>query len=153
MQLVAACQDAFAGQIIHHRCNICMLIMPSWRGVLIVTRSIYEKYGGFTQVSRIVLDFYNRLLDDDELGPFFDNVDMGRIVDHQTKFIASILGGPASFTDEQIRQLHRHLSITDTHFDELKRMLSETLSDHGFAGDDVAAVAEEFEQRRGLVVK
>ena len=29
-------------------------------------RTVYERYGGFSQVSRVVLDFYNRLLEDDE---------------------------------------------------------------------------------------
>jgi hemoglobin len=115
--------------------------------------TVYERHGGFASVSRIVLDFYDRILDDDELGAFFDDVDMTRIVDHQTKFIATLLGGPASYTDEQIRALHRHLAITDQHFDRLKVLLAETLADHGLAADDVAHVIAGFERRRGLVVK
>jgi hemoglobin len=118
-----------------------------------VDKPLYERYGGFAQVSRIVLDFYDRLLDDDDLGPFFEDVDMERIVDHQTKFIAALLGGPASYTDEQIQQMHRHLAIEDAHFDLLKELLAETLSDHGMAGEDVANVTAEFERRRPMVVK
>ena len=82
-------------------------------------RTLYEKYGGFSQVSKIVLSFYDTLLENDEIGPFFDDIDMSRIVDHQTKFVASLLGGPAAYTDNQLRQLHSHLPITDAHFDEL----------------------------------
>lgn len=66
-------------------------------------QTLYEKYGGFSQVSKIVLAFYDTLLDDDDIGPFFDDVDMARMVDHQTKFIASLLGGPAAYTDNQLR--------------------------------------------------
>ena len=116
-----------------------------------MAKSVYEKYGGFSQIGRIVVDFYDRLLDDD-LGPYFEDVDMPRVVDHQTKFLAMLLGGPASYTDEQIRALHRHLTIEPAHFDTLKPILGETLSDHGVAGDDVARVVGEFESRRGLVV-
>lgn len=116
-------------------------------------RTLFEKYGGFSQVSRIVLSFYDRLLDNDEIGPFFDDVDMSRIVDHQTKFIASLLGGPAAYTDNQLRQLHSQLSVTDAHFDELEVVLSSTLADHGMADEDIDTVVSEFEKRRPLIVR
>ncbi|WP_299723838.1 group 1 truncated hemoglobin [uncultured Tateyamaria sp.] len=116
-------------------------------------RTLYEKYGGFSQVSKIVLSFYDTLLDNDEVGPFFDDVDMSRIVDHQTKFIASLLGGPASYSDNQLRQLHSHLSITDAHFDELEAVLSGALQNHGMTDEDVEAVVAEFGKRRPLIVR
>lgn len=116
-------------------------------------RTIYEKYGGFSQVSRIVLSFYDTLLDNDEIGPFFDDVDMSRIVDHQTKFIASLLGGPAAYSDNQLRQLHSHLAITNAHFDELEEVLKGTLSQHGMADEDIAVVITEFGKRRPLIVR
>ena len=116
-------------------------------------KSVFEKYGGFAQISRIVLDFYDRLLDDDDLGPFFEDIDMARIVDHQTKFIATVLGGPVSYTDEQIRVMHRHLTIEPAHFERLKVVLADTLEDHGMAEEDVALVVAAFEARRGLVVR
>jgi hemoglobin len=55
-----------------------------------------ERYGGFPTLSRIVMDFYDRVIDSDVLGPFFEDVDMRRLVDHQTKFVAWLMGGPAS---------------------------------------------------------
>lgn len=116
-------------------------------------RTIYEKYGGFSKVSKIVLSFYDTLLDNDELGPFFDEVDMSRIVDHQTKFIASLLGGPAAYTDKQLQQLHSHLEVSDAHFDELETVLRGTLLDHGMAPDDVEVVVAEFGKRRPLIVR
>lgn len=115
-------------------------------------QTLFEKYGGFSQVSRVVLAFYDKLLDSDDIGPFFDDIDMSKMVDHQTKFIASLLGGPASYTDTQLRQLHSHLSIQDAHFDELKEVLKETLADHNFETGDIDAVLQEFENRRVLIV-
>ena len=115
-------------------------------------QTLYEKYGGFSQVSKIVLSFYDTLLDNDEIGPFFDEVDMSKMVDHQTKFIASLLGGPASYTDNQLKQLHSHLDIKDSHFDELEIVLRETLVNHGVEPDDVEAVVAEFAKRRPLIV-
>lgn len=115
-------------------------------------KTLFEKYGGFSVVSRIVLDLYDRLLDDDDVGPFFDEVEMRRIVDHQTKFVSSLMGGPASYTDDQIRRTHDHLTITDGHFERLSAILAETLSDHGWSEDDIGEVVAAFEQRRRLVV-
>ena len=115
-------------------------------------QTLFEKYGGFSQVSRVVLAFYDKLLDSDDIGPFFDDIDMSKMVDHQTKFVASLLGGPASYTDAQLRQLHAHLSIQNSHFDELKEVLRGTLADHKFEADDVDAVLQEFETRRELIV-
>ncbi len=115
-------------------------------------QTLFEKYGGFSQVSRVVLAFYDTLLDSDDIGPFFDDIDMARMVDHQTKFVASLLGGPASYTDNQLRQLHSHLDIEHGHFDELKVVLSATLEDHGFDAGDIEAVLAEFENRRELIV-
>lgn len=115
-------------------------------------QTLFEKYGGFSNVSKVVLAFYDTLLDSDEIGPFFDDVDMSKMVDHQTKFVSSLLGGPASYNDTQLRNLHSHLDVTDAHFDELKVVLSGTLEDHGFEADDIEAVLGEFETRRTLIV-
>ena len=114
--------------------------------------TLFEKYGGFAKISKVVISFYDRLLDSDSVGPFFDEIDMAKMVDHQTKFIASLLGGPAAYTDDQLRQVHARLDINNAHFDELKSVLSATLAEHGFAPDDTDAVLEEFERRRGLIV-
>jgi hemoglobin len=122
-------------------------------GGVTMEHSLFDKYGGFAAISRVVLDLYERLLDDDDVGPFFETVDMARIVDHQTKFVSSLLGGPAHYTDDQIHRMHRHLDIGGRHFDRLKEILAETLEDHDFAPEDVQLVVAAFEARRNLVVE
>lgn len=67
-----------------------------------MTATLFQKYGGFASISRVVLTFYDKALDSDQIGGFFDDIDMPRLVDHQTKFIASLLGGPASYSDERL---------------------------------------------------
>lgn len=115
-------------------------------------QTLFDKYGGFSSVSRIVMDLYDRLLDDDEIGPFFDDVDMSRIVDHQTKFLSSLMGGPASYTDKQIEKLHAHLAIAARHFEQLAVILRETLLEHGVSEEDTAAIVATFTNSRDLVV-
>ena len=114
--------------------------------------TLYDKYGGFAAISRVVMDFYDRLLDSESVGDYFDNVDMKRLIDHQTKFIAYLLGGPADYTGERLEQLHSHLKIGGADFDEMKEILDGTLEDHGFEEGDRKAVMGEIEARRGLIV-
>lgn len=114
--------------------------------------SLYEKYGGFASISRVVMSFYDRLLDSDEVGPYFDDVDMKRLIDHQTKFVASLLGGPADFSDDRLQQAHRHLNIGGADFDAMKQILGETLSEFGFEDADRDAVLGEIEARRSKIV-
>jgi hemoglobin len=118
-----------------------------------MTASLFQKYGGFAKVSRVVLTFYDKVLDSDQIGDFFDGVDMSKLVDHQTKFISSLLGGPASYSDERLRQLHSHLGISDADMDEMIRLLDEALDEHGFEPADRELVTREIEARRKFIVR
>lgn len=91
--------------------------------------AVFERMGGFAKVRLLVSEFYDRVLDSDTLAPYFDGIDMRRLIDHQTKFISSVTGGPASFTDEHLERAHRHLRIRPEHFDEMGQVLVETLED------------------------
>ena len=116
-------------------------------------KSLFDKYGGFSTISRIVLTLYDRLLDDDDIGPFFDDVDLPNLIDHQTKFVSSLMGGPASFTDDHIERAHRHMPIENTHFDKLKAIVKKTLSDFDVAPDDIQTILNAFEQRRTILIE
>ncbi len=117
-----------------------------------MARTLYDKYGGFSTVSKIVLDFYERVLDSDRIGDYFEDVDMSRLVDHQTKFVSSLLGGPASYSNDQLRQIHVHLRIDDEDYDEMVELFSATLIDHGVSHEDKGVVVAAIEARRASIV-
>ena len=117
-----------------------------------MSETLYQKYGGFGAISRVVMDFYDRLLDSERVGDYFDDVDMKKLIDHQTKFIAYLLGGPADYTGERLEQLHAHLKIGGADFDEMKEILGQTLSDHGFEDVDRGTVIDVIEGHRSLIV-
>lgn len=117
-----------------------------------MSQTLFAKYGGFATVSRIVLAFYEKALDSDQIGGFFEDVDMKRLIDHQTKFVSSLMGGPASYTDERLRQMHARLSIGDADFDEMRDLLSQTLAEHAIEPADRQAVIAGVEARRGAIV-
>ena len=117
-----------------------------------MSQSLFQKYGGFAAISRVVLTFYDKALDSDQIGEFFEEIDMKRLVDHQTKFISSLLGGPASFADERLKHLHSNLDISDQDMDEMAKLLAEALDEHGFEPADRDAVIYEIEARRSYIV-
>ncbi len=117
-----------------------------------MAQTLYDKYGGFSTVSRIVLDFYERALDSDQIGDYFEDVDLTKLIDHQTKFVSSLLGGPASYSNDHLRQIHIDLRIGDDDFTEMAEVLSETLIDHGMSREDAGAVLSEIEARRAFIV-
>ena len=114
--------------------------------------SIYSKIGGFPVVSKVVMDFYDHVLDSNVVGDFFDDVDMSKQIDHQTKFISSLLGGPASYTNEQLKKIHSHLGINSMHFEEILRLLDMALEQNDIDEEVRILVAREMEMRRPFII-
>jgi hemoglobin len=96
--------------------------------------------------------FYDKVLDSDELAPFFEDVDMRRLIDHQTKFIAFLMGGPASYTNEHIAATHAHLGIDRPAFDVMIGTMRETLEDFELDQADIAQVVNELRSRAPWVI-
>lgn len=113
---------------------------------------LFEKYGGMPALRTVIMDFYERALDSNLVGPFFEHVDMARLIDHQTKFMAMLLGGPASFAEDRLARAHAHLNVTHEHFDEIAGLISQTLAEAGVSDADRRAVLAAVEARRSLIV-
>ena len=114
--------------------------------------SIYDQLGGFSAVRKLVSDFYDRVLDEEDLAPFFNDTDMADLIDHQTKFWATLLGGPASYTDEQLLTIHTSMGIRDDHFDLVVELVSETLEDHDVDAQVIDGISEQLNGYRSSIV-
>ena len=117
-----------------------------------MTDTLFQRYGGFATISRVVMAVYDKVLDSEVIGPYFENVDMRRLMDHQTKFISSVLGGPASYSNEALRQLHAHLDVTAAAFEEMIALFKDTLEDFEFEAEDIAYIVDDLESRRPYIV-
>jgi hemoglobin len=62
------------------------------------------------------------------------------------------MGGPASFSDEHLERVHRHMGIDRTAFDEMVTLLTETLEDFDFESADIATIHHELELRAPLIL-
>lgn len=110
--------------------------------------SLYEQIGGEAAVNAAVDLFYRKVLADDRISHFFDDVDMERQAAKQKAFLTMAFGGPHSYTGQDMRNGHAHLvkrGLNDSHFDAVKEDLAATLKELGVAQDlvdQVDAIAE-----------
>ncbi len=114
--------------------------------------TLFEKYGGFATVSKIVREFYRLILQSPTLKPYFANAHMERLIDHQTKFIAHVLGGPAEYTGRELGAAHERLKISGEAFEEVASILQEVLEDAGMESADVSSVMAIVAGARSAVV-
>lgn len=117
-----------------------------------MAQTVFARYGGFATFSKVVSAFYDKILESPITSPYFTNIDMRNLVDHQTKFVASVVGGPASYTNEHIARIHTPLKIDDAAFAEMSTILKETLEDFGVADADVHHVCQEIMNRKHFIV-
>lgn len=110
--------------------------------------SIYEQLGGAPAIEAAVDKFYRRVLKDEELRPYFDDIDMDKQRAKQASFLTMVTGGPNAYTGRDMRAAHAHLvarGIGDRHVDLVIKHLGDTLAELGVADEliqQVAAVAE-----------
>ena len=114
--------------------------------------SMFERYGGFATISKVVMAFYDKALDPDVIGDYFEEIGMPQLIDHQTKFIAMAMGGPASYTNEMLRQVHASLEIDTPAFNETVSLLQQTLEEFEVQPEDVNVIIEDFRNRAQYII-
>jgi len=98
------------------------------------------------------MSFYDKILDSDQIGDYFEDIDMKKLIDHQTKFVASIMGGPASFSDDMLKRVHARYEISRSDFDEVARLLRETLVEFDVEHEDIETVMFAIESRSQAII-
>ncbi len=115
-------------------------------------KSLYDQLGGFSAVRKLVSDFYDRVLEEEDLAPFFKDTDMRDLIDHQVQFWTTLLGGPPSYTGEQLRKIHALKGIQDHHFDLVVDLAVETLEDHDIDAQHIGEISEQLRGYRSPIV-
>jgi hemoglobin len=119
------------------------------------TPSLYDKLGGGAAITVAADLFYRKVLADERIGHFFDDVDMDRMVAKQSAFLSMVLGGPGAYTGQDMRAAHATLverGLTDEHFDAVMEHLGATLRELSVDEADIGAVAEVAESVRPEVL-
>ncbi|WP_211592430.1 MULTISPECIES: group 1 truncated hemoglobin [unclassified Microbispora] len=100
------------------------------------TSSYYDQIGGAPVVRDVVDRFYVRVLGDDDLKPYFVDVDMPRLKRHMVVLLCSVLGGPEPYEGRDLGEAHAGMGITSEHYDKVGEHLFAVLQDSG-VGEDI----------------
>ncbi|MFA9270396.1 MAG: group 1 truncated hemoglobin [Baekduiaceae bacterium] len=114
--------------------------------------AIYDDIGGRDAVAAAVDIFYDKVLADDLLGPYFTGRDMARQQSHMRAFLAVALGGPDVYAGRDMRAAHAGLQITDVAFDRVVELLVATLQQLEVPGDIITAIGAKLAPLRDDVV-
>ena len=118
-------------------------------------KNLFESLGGTAAVDTAVEAFYRKVLVDDRISHFFDDVDMERQIVKQKAFLTMAFGGPHQYSGHDMRIGHRHLvekGMNDSHVDAVIELLGETLRELGVAEPLIAQVAAIAESVRDDVL-
>jgi hemoglobin len=107
------------------------------------SESIYGRIGGREAVETVVDSFYDRVLDDPVLEPYFEGVDMEALYSHQVQFVSAVAGGPVEYEGTDMRTAHEHLDITERAFAHVADHLETALRENGVPDGDVETIMAE----------
>ena len=96
--------------------------------------SLYEQLGGEAAVDAAVDVFYRKVLSDERISSFFDDVDMDHQIAKQKAFLTMVFGGPVAYSGSDMRTGHAHLiarGLNDSHVNIVIELLGESLREVG----------------------
>jgi len=103
-------------------------------------RSLYDRIGGAPTIEKLIPDFYERVLADPELAPFFAGSNIEALGHMQRQFFTMALGGPLAYSGRPLAHVHHGRGITSGHFAKFAGHLLKTLSDFGVSAQDAEEV-------------
>lgn len=115
---------------------------------------LYERLGGEAAVEAAVVLFYDKVMNDAKLAPFFRGFDLhDQIVRHVT-FMTRAFGGRVAH-EVNLASAHKNLvdrGLDDGHVDVFVRLVGEVLSDLGVSDADASEVRAHLEASRAHVL-
>lgn len=92
--------------------------------------SLYHKLGGKAAMDAVIAAFYVKVLADDRIKHFFEDINMNKQRRKQTEFLSAAFGGPIPWSGKDMRAAHANLEgINDTHFNAVAENLQKTLEE------------------------
>jgi hemoglobin len=98
--------------------------------------SLFDRIGGVHGLTRLVGQFYARVLADKALRPYFTGVPLDKLQRMQVEFFSAALGGPTCRSGPSLHHAHQGRGIAREHFQAFVEYLFETLKDFPLTDDE-----------------
>lgn len=106
-----------------------------------MTKSLFERIGGETAVKSAVVKMYSKILDDDALAAFFEDIDVDKLRLSQSAFVTYAFGGPNHYTGQSLRNAHANAvsqGMSGVHFDLVAAHLKSAMEELNVPADLIA---------------
>ncbi|WP_290538791.1 group 1 truncated hemoglobin [Alcanivorax sp.] len=114
--------------------------------------SLYSQVGGEAAVRAVVTEFYNRVLSDQALAPYFRHKQRKGLEESQVQFFTQALGGPKIYQGPSMADAHKNLHITARNFDRVAVHLKETLESLGVESGHIDTIMNTVAPLKGDIV-
>ena len=93
-------------------------------------KSLYNQLGGKAAIDAAVELFYKKVLVDDRIKHFFEDINMDKQRRKQKAFLSAAFGGPIPWTGKNMREAHANLpNLNESHFNAVAENLQKTLEE------------------------
>jgi hemoglobin len=113
----------------------------------------YEQIGGAPTIRVAVDKFYEKVLNDPDLAPYFTMTNMPRLKRHQVQLLTTALGGPDEYEGRDLTLAHRGRGISEPHYAKVAEHLAATLRELDAPAEVVTAVATTLDSLREQIVE
>lgn len=114
--------------------------------------AVFDLIGGARAIEDMVETFYEMLMADPELAPYFRGFSVGKIKQHQQQFLTAVTGGPNIYVGRPLRVAHAALQISAGHFDRTAEHLDAVLTVKGVDPDHRSLVLARVQALRRHIV-
>jgi hemoglobin len=109
----------------------------------VAEQTLYERLGGEDAITATVGMFYDRIMGDESLAPFFADLDMDKQINKQIAFMTMAFGGPHGYDGKDLRTAHARLvtrGLNAEHFAAVAGHLHSTLTTLGVPNELITEV-------------
>ena len=100
-------------------------------------KTLFQRVGGEQAITELIHEFYDRVLADPELKPFFKDTSVDKLRRMQREFFSAALDGPITYTGRPLSHVHHGKGITKYHFARYVDHLIDTLRSRDITEKDV----------------
>jgi hemoglobin len=97
-----------------------------------MAESLYARIGGEKAITAAVALFYDKVMADETLAPFFADIDLTQQIQKQIAFMTMAFGGPHNYSGRDLREAHAPLvarGLNEQHFNAVAGHLVATLKE------------------------
>lgn len=113
---------------------------------------LYERIGGSEAIEAAIDAFYERVLDDDRVNHYFEDIEMDRLKRHQKQFFEFGTDGPGEYDVSLIETLHAKHDIDAHAYDVFIGHFEDTLDAFGLPEQEHYELMEAINSFRDDVI-